>query len=145
MRKRLWIAFFILTLSLSGGLHAQDLSPEGYAYSTYVRCFNLARRIIELNQFEELDREAAWSCTDFALEALDRSKSKLAPRYLAYLNLLDTDGSGAEELHAVIAKRKNMKSNLEEAKKYMANNGSCILPEVSLSRPAKRLCRSNLE
>lgn len=136
------ILFVVVGLSYPLRIHAQNLSDEAYAYATYVRCFNLGLMIVEKGWHAELDREAAWSCTDFAIASLERSTKPSATRYLAYLRLLNTDGDGTQRLGSALHRRENSSRYLREAAAFLEHQGDCVLAEVVLSVRANGLCRA---
>lgn len=121
----------------------EKFDDEKYAYETYVGCYNqLSSSSDNSCKTDGLSIDLI-RCADLALTALERSKSPIALRYIAYLQLLKTDG-GVKYSNNVVAFKKSLaiKPYLIEARKSAGKN-SCLVAGIKLDgKPAKNLCSS---
>lgn len=140
-----WIFFgLILTLYPAQILIAEEkFDVEKNAYETYLGCYNQLLWSSEKScKMDGLSIELI-RCTDLARMSLDQSKSSKALRYLAYLQLIDTDGGVKYSNNIVIAKKGHaIKPYLIEASK-LAGKTPCLVPGIELlDKAAPNLCNS---
>ena len=122
---------------------------DRFAYWVFLKAMNLqvdASGIPGKSDFYELYTDISYSFTaskELAIMTLERSSSPEAYRGLAYMALLELDGS-VSEAHtcAVLKKGKAIVPYLEEARRARAT-GQCVIKEDFEVKLRPGLCRSS--
>lgn len=141
MIRYLLAVFFFGMAAISPTYAEQKISPEQYAYETYLSCFNQHWLLYDNDKYSSDLTLTLFQCADFATYNLERSKSTMALRYLAYLQLLNTDGAAAaDQEYTVKRKGLGIKPYLLEVRKR-AGDADCIAPGTKLNEKlAPNLC-----